>query len=85
MWAPIDYVEIVFYLLGVYFVIVLNKGQDIKIFYKILLFLLALIPASITIIQKSLIGFDYPVCEALNNNFLLNYRFYLELASLLFI
>lgn len=84
-WSPIDYFEILFYLLGLYFIVVFSHKKDIKTIYKIIIFILTIIPFILTITQKSLIGFNYPVCEALNNNFLLNYRFYLELVVLLFI
>jgi len=77
-WAPVDYIETLMFILGLYFVLVFINKKDIRLVYKLLLFLVTLIPLIITITQNSVLGFNYPVCEAINNNFLLQYRFYVE-------
>jgi signal transduction histidine kinase len=55
-----------------------NKA-DISFYKKCILFLVTLIPFFITVTGKSVQGFYYPVCEAINNNFLLNYRFLVQI------
>lgn len=84
-WAPVDYIETVMYILGLYFVIVFVKKKDISLLSKILLFVLTLIPLYITITQNSVLGMDHSYCEVYNNNFLLNYRFAIEILSLIII
>jgi signal transduction histidine kinase len=64
---------------------IFTRGFDISLFKRILLFLSTLIPFLITIIQKSVIGFNQSMCEALNNNFLDQYKLYLEILILLII
>jgi signal transduction histidine kinase len=77
-WAPLDFIEIAFYILGLYFVLVFTNGQDISIFKKIFLILLVIPAFFITITNQSVIGFDYPVCEAYGNNFLSIYKLIIE-------
>lgn len=77
-WAPVDFIETLMFLSGLYFVLVLINKKDIRSIYKILIFFAALIPFAITVTKNSVLGFNYPVCEAINNEFLLNYRFYVE-------
>jgi len=82
-WAPVDYIETVMYILGLYFVIVFVKKKDISILFKSVLFLATLLPLIITITGNSVLEFYYPVCEAINNSLLLDYRFYLEIVVVL--
>ncbi len=84
-WAPVDYIETIMYILGLYFAMVFVNGSDISWFKKILLFLITIPPFFITITQKSVLGFTHPVCEAVNNGFLLNYRFAIEILSIIII
>lgn len=84
-WAPVDYIETVMFILGLYFVMVFVHKSDISFFKKILLFLATLIPFFVTITKRSVLGFGHSVCEAVNNNFLLEYRFYLEIVVLFII
>ena len=81
-WSLLDYTEIVFYLLGLYFVAVLVNQSDLSLLNKFLLFTATLLPLFITITQKSVTGFNYPVCEAFNNDFLGQYKLYLEILIL---
>lgn len=78
-WAPVDFIETTMFILGLYFVFVFVKKKDIHFWQKLLLFLATIIPFIITITQRSVLGFNYPVCEAFNNNFLLDYRFIIEI------
>lgn len=86
-WSPVDYIESVMFVLGLYFVLVFIKKKDLSFIPKVILFLATLLPLIITATQNAVSGFYYPVCEAINNNFLLHYRFYLEIivVSIIFI
>ncbi|OGI94684.1 hypothetical protein A3A03_00125 [Candidatus Nomurabacteria bacterium RIFCSPLOWO2_01_FULL_40_18] len=78
IWSFLLYIEILFYILGLYFAIVFVRKSDINIIYKMVLFLSTLIPFIFTITQKSVEGFNYPVCEAFNSYFLDNYKLIYE-------
>jgi len=78
-WSPVDYLETTMYILGLYFVIVFIRKSNISWFKRLLLLLVTLIPFFITVLNKSVLGFSYSVCEAVNNNFLLDYRFAIEI------
>ncbi len=84
-WSPLLYIEILFYTLGLYFVMVFVKKSDVSILVKIILFLATLPPFIITIMNHAVTGFNYPVCEAFNNNFLDNYKLVYESIILLII
>ena len=81
-WSLLDYLEIIFYVLGLYFTGVLVNKYDLSLLSKILLFIATLVPLFITITQKSVTGFNYPVCEAFNSDFLGQYKLYLEILIL---
>lgn len=78
-WSFLVYLEIIFYVLGFYFAVVFAFKKDILVWQKIVLFLITLPPFLITILSKSVTGFDYPVCEAFNNNFLDIYKLIVEI------
>jgi signal transduction histidine kinase len=84
-WAPVDYIETVMFISGLYFVMVFVKGSDISRFKKLILFIATLIPFIITITKNSVLGFGHSVCEAVNNGFLLEYRFIIEVLVVLII
>ena len=84
-WAPLDYINIVFYLLGVYFFVVLGLKRDIQLPGKILLGFLVLPAWWITINNFSITGFEHAVCEANNLEFLTKYKFFIEYLSVVFI
>ncbi len=86
-WSFLDYLEIVFYVLGLYFAIVYVKKADASVWTKIGLFILTLPALYITVTKQSVLGFNQPVCEAFNNDFLGNYKLAFEaliLAIILF-
>ncbi|MCX6752555.1 MAG: HAMP domain-containing sensor histidine kinase [Candidatus Nomurabacteria bacterium] len=85
LWSFLDYIEIVFYALGLYFATVFVKKSDISYVYKIVLFLITVPAFFITITQQSVTGFNYPVCEAFNNDFLGQYKLVVEGMILLII
>ena len=84
-WAPVDYIETVMFILGLYFVMVFVKGSDISRFKKLSLFIITLVPFFITITKNSVLGFGHSLCEAVNNGFLLEYRFIVEVLVILII
>ncbi len=85
IWSSLDYLEIVFYVLGLYFALVFVKKLDISWFYKIILFLATVPALFLTITQQSVTGFNYSVCEAYNNDFLGQYKLIIEGLILLII
>lgn len=85
IWSILDYINIIFFLLGLYFFIVLITGKDLSSWKKIALFSLSLPAWYITFTNKSIVAFNEPVCEALNNGFLTNYKFTVETAVVAFI
>ncbi len=78
IWSFLDYVEIIFYVFGFYFSLIFVRKSDVVFVGKFLLFFITLIPLFITITLQSVIGFNYPVCEAFNNDFLGTYKLILE-------
>ncbi|MFA6354901.1 MAG: ATP-binding protein [Candidatus Paceibacterota bacterium] len=83
-WATLDFIEVTFYILGLYFVLVFTEQKDISVLKKIILFLLLAPAFFIAVTNQSVVGFNYQVCEALNNNFLSIYKLIVE-GILLFI
>ncbi len=81
-WAPLVYLEIVFFTLGLYFAIVFERKSDIPNWNKILLFLLTLPPLVITVAGQSVTGFNHSFCEVFNNRSLDIYKLYYELVVL---
>jgi len=81
----LDYINILFYLFGAYFLIVVVTENDISWWGK-LCFLGICFPAWwITISNQSIIYFDQPLCEASNNAFLTQYKFWIEVLVIAFI
>jgi signal transduction histidine kinase len=77
-WSPLVYTEIVFFILGLYFVLVFIYEKDLNIFFK-LLFLLALVfPFIVTVSGGSVLGFEHSICEAYNNELLDVYKLIIE-------
>ncbi|MDQ5922798.1 MAG: hypothetical protein QG644_506, partial [Patescibacteria group bacterium] len=82
-WSTLVYLEILFYVLGLYFVFVFVRRTDITFITKVLLFVATLVPFYLTITNSSVLGFNYPVCEAFNNISLDSYKLYIEVLILL--
>lgn len=83
-WAPLVFIEIVFYVFGIYFALLFIKRADITTLTKIPLFLILIPPFVITVLGQSVVGFNQPMCESFNNNFLDVYKIVVE-GLLLFI
>lgn len=78
IWSLLDLIEIIFYILALYFVVVFIHEKDLSKNIKSL-FILILLPAFyITLNNLSVINFNQAVCEATNNPFLSNYKLIVE-------
>ena len=84
-WASLDYINILAYLSALYFFLVLLRGKDLDVKYKIILFATSLPAWFVTVSNQSIIFFNVTGCEALNNDFLTNYKILIELSVIVFI
>ncbi len=84
-WAPLDYINIIFYLSGAYFFILIAKGKDLSYLQKIGLLALSLPAWWITITNQSIMTFYQPVCEAENSKFLSQYKLLIEILVIMLI
>lgn len=82
-WSLLPYLEIIFYVLGLYFAIISIKEKDTTIYFKIFLAVITLPPFILTIFGNSVLGFNQAMCEAENNNFLDTYKLSSEIILLL--
>ncbi|MFZ2620949.1 MAG: HAMP domain-containing sensor histidine kinase [Minisyncoccia bacterium] len=85
LWAPLDYINILFYILGTYFFMVVVNERDISVWQKIGFISLTLPAWWITITNQSITAFNQPVCEAFNNEFLTQYKLGVEIFVVVFI
>lgn len=85
LWAPLDFINILFYLLSAYFFIVLIRSKDVPGWAMLVLTALALPAWWITFNGGSIVDFYQPVCEATNNDWLTKYKLIIEVAVLAFI
>jgi len=83
VWSFLLFLEVVFFVLGLYFIMVFVNGRDITWPQKLALFFATLIPLFFTLTGDSVLGFDHSICGAINNNFLDQYKLYLEIVILL--
>jgi len=82
-WAPLVFIELVFFVFGLYFALLFIKRSDITTLTKVPLFLFLIPPFIVTILGLSVTGFNYPVCESYNNNNLDIYKLIVEIILLL--
>lgn len=85
LWAPLDYINILFYLFAAYFFAVLIRGKDIENWQKIIILLVSLPAWWLTVTGQSIVDFYQPWCEATNNEVLTQYKLWVEVAALAFI
>jgi signal transduction histidine kinase len=78
IWSVLVHFEVIFFVLALYFVAVFIQRRDLPLPAKVLLLGLTLIPFVVTILGKSVTGFDQSVCEAINNTFLDTYKVVIE-------
>lgn len=79
-WSWLDFVNIVFYVLGAYFFAILAR-QKITLGEKIVLGLLCVPGLVITVLGQSVVEFNQAVCEAANSDLLTNYKLFAEGAA----
>lgn len=79
-WSWIDFVDIVFFVLGAYFFGLLARG-NVSLVEKGIYVLLCVPLFIATITGYSVFEFNQPVCEALENDLLTNYRLLAEAAA----
>lgn len=85
LWAPLDFINIAFYLFGAQFFYLFARGKKLSLLEKTG-FVALLLPAwLITISGNSISGFDQANCEALNNTIITNYKLFIEAVVTLFI
>ncbi len=83
IWSLLDYIEIIFFVLGLYFALVFVYEKDLSKLIKILFFVITIPPFIITITQQSVLGLNQPVCEAVNSDYLTTYKLVIESGILL--
>jgi len=85
VWAPLDYINIVFYVLGTYFFVFVVQERGVPKWILCALLILP-IPAWWLTFSNQTISIMYqPVCEALNNEWLSQYKFVVEVAVIAFV
>jgi len=84
-WSPLDYINIIAFLVAVYFFHLLVRGREISRRFKIFLFSLSVPPAIMTIAGKTILSFDVANCEAINNPLITKYKLAIELLVILYI
>lgn len=77
-WASLDYLNILFYVFAAYFFAVFARNEDIRLWEKFLLLFITIPAWWITFNGQSITLFNQPTCEALNNTWLTNYKFFVE-------
>jgi signal transduction histidine kinase len=76
-WSWLDFINIVFFVLGAYFFGLLSRGKIST--WERIIFLALCAPAFVlTFVGNSVVDFYHPVCEATNNQFLTGYKFWAE-------
>lgn len=86
-WALFDYVNILFFLYGLYFFVVLMRKKDIEWQWKLFGLILTLPAVYLVITGNSVHEFDQTVCESVNDSLLSSYKNYIEafvIASIIF-
>ncbi len=79
VWSTLLYLEMIFFMLGLYFVLVFIYKKDISVKLKVIFFLTTFVPFIMTLLGQSVLSFDQSVCEALNNSFLDLYKLVFEI------
>lgn len=79
VWAPLDYINVVFYLLGMYFFLFFFETEKIKLFQKVILLGLSVPAWWLTVSNQAMLAFYQPDCEAINNELLTVYKLGVEL------
>ncbi|HRH22522.1 MAG TPA: ATP-binding protein [Candidatus Paceibacterota bacterium] len=80
-WSWLDYVNVLFFVLGVYFFGILARGK-ISLLEKYILLTLIIPSFFFTITGNSVVDFYHPACEATNNEMSVDYKVFVEIAAL---
>lgn len=78
LWAPIDFVEIIFFLLLFEFVCIDLFPEKRPRWLSPFILVAALVPFLTTVTGQSVLGLEQSVCEMVNNEFIQNYKLILE-------
>ncbi|EKD59046.1 MAG: PAS/PAC sensor signal transduction histidine kinase [uncultured bacterium] len=78
-WSPLGLINAIFFILSLYFVYVFIDKKDISFKVKILLAILSLPIIIMAPTKMNLSGFSMSWCEAMEQDFFLNYVFYFEI------
>jgi signal transduction histidine kinase len=79
-WSWLDYVNVLFFVLGVYFFGILSRGK-ISLLEKYILLALIVPSFLFTATGNSVVDFYHPVCEATNNEASVDYKVFVEIAA----
>lgn len=79
-WSWLDYVNVLFFVLGVYFFGILSRGK-ISLFEKYLLLALIVPSFLFTATGNSVVDFYHPACEATNNDLSVAYKVFVEIIA----
>ncbi len=79
LWAPIDFVEVIFFLLLFEFVCVDLFPRARPHWISPFILMAAIVPFLTTVGGLSVLGLDQSVCEMVNNDFVQNYKLLLEI------
>lgn len=86
VWAPLDYINVVFYILGAYFFTILVwDGRTVPVWLRISLLALSIPAWWVTFSGQSITAFNQPQCEAFNSDWLTNYKLAVELVVCVYI
>lgn len=76
-WASLDYINVLFYLFGLYFFFLLLE-EKVTFLQKVFLVGLSFPAWWIASMNQSIVMLNQPVCEAVNNNSLTIYKLFIE-------
>ncbi|MBY0110459.1 hypothetical protein K2Y00_00410 [Patescibacteria group bacterium] len=79
-WSWLDFINVIFFILGAYFFGLLARGQ-VSAWEKGIMVLLTIPAFAITVTGNSVLDFYQPVCEATNNGWLTHYKLFAEASS----
>ena len=82
LWAPIDFIEVVFFLMLFDFVCIDLFPKRRPRWLEPFILLAASVPFFTTLAGTSVLGMDQSVCEMINNDFVQNYKLALEILIL---
>ncbi len=77
-WSILDFLNILFYVVGTYFFIFLLQEKESPLWQKVLLFSLIIPAWWVTFNNQSILEFNQPVCEAYENDLLTKYKLIVE-------